>query len=351
MTVTSVATESEAAAASQGTGTTLLLVDVQNDFHPGGSLAIPSANEDAERIANIIKTYPAKINRIVATLDSHHKLHIAHPYFWVKGEDDGGNNNNNNNSKDGSQETSATRPEPFTIISADDIASGKWKPRSDLRIAANTDEIMSLDPTIFENVQSVQKPQQKGEFDLQKYCLEYARRLEQRGRFQICIWPEHCLIGSEGHAIVPTVRRAMEEWSAITGRTVEFVHKGQHLLTEMYSALAADVPVSIDTTFNSKLHRSLLPQSLSPAAAGGCGAGNGSTKLVVCGQAMSHCVNYTLRDIVEHCTTKHDVDRIYLLKDCASAVPGFEAAAETFQEDMKKAGVHLVTSLDLGDIL
>ena len=31
--------------------TTLLIIDPQNDFHPGGSLAIPTADEDAERIA------------------------------------------------------------------------------------------------------------------------------------------------------------------------------------------------------------------------------------------------------------------------------------------------------------
>jgi nicotinamidase/pyrazinamidase len=60
------------------TKTTLLLVDVQNDFHPGGSLAIPTADEDARRIAALITQHGDKIHRIVATLDSHLKLHIAH---------------------------------------------------------------------------------------------------------------------------------------------------------------------------------------------------------------------------------------------------------------------------------
>ena len=60
------------------TTTTLLLVDVQNDFHPGGSLAIPTANEDAERISKFIQQHSTKIDRVVATMDSHLKLHIAH---------------------------------------------------------------------------------------------------------------------------------------------------------------------------------------------------------------------------------------------------------------------------------
>ena len=66
--------------------TTLLLIDVQKDFHPGGSLAIPTADQDAERTAQWIRRNSAQIDRIVATLDSHSKLHIAHPGFWVSGQ-------------------------------------------------------------------------------------------------------------------------------------------------------------------------------------------------------------------------------------------------------------------------
>ena len=107
--------------------------------------------------------------------------------------------------------------------------------------------------------------------------------------------------------------------------------KGQNLLTEMYSALAADVPVSNQTAFNASLQNSLQK----------------SDRLIVCGQAMSHCVNYSLRDIVEHWPDGKDKSRIELLTDCASAVPGFEAAAESFQKDMSQAGVQLRKSTDV----
>lgn len=288
------------------TTTTLLLIDVQNDFHPGGSLAIPTANDDADRIASLIASH--KIDRIVATLDSHQKLHIAHPHFWRNEKDE--------------------RPTPFTIISADDIEKGVWKPREALQLNLNE----SLDQAVFGDVSGVLKGDT---LDLPKYCLEYAKRLEAKGRFQICIWPEHCLIGSPGHAIVENVRAAISDWSAQTGGSVEWVMKGENLLTEMYSALAADVPVNAATAFNQPLFDSLILQS---------------DKLLVCGQAMSHCVNYTARDIVDHATPEQ-CKKIYLLTDCASPVPGFEAAADTFQKDMKEKGVHLITSDKVAEIL
>lgn len=287
-------------------GTTLLLVDVQKDFHPGGSLAIPTADDDASRIADLIRQNASEIDRIVATMDSHHKLHIAHPFFWVNNEGE--------------------RPEPFTIISAEDLEKGVWKPRPDLKLPL--DEAGELDSDIFP--ESEELFDSSGNLDLTKYCIEYAKRLEAKGRFQICIWPEHCLIGSENHAIVDVVREALNEWSEKTGRTVEWVLKGQNLLTEMYSALEADIPVSKATSFNETLMASLLQ----------------SERLIVCGQSMSHCVNYTVRDIVEH-WPEDELYKIALVTDCSSAVPGFEEAAENFQEEIEAAGVLLMKSTNV----
>lgn len=304
---------------------TLLLIDVQKDFHPGNvssSLAIPTADADAARIAAWIRAHECSLHRIVATLDSHHPLHIAHPYFWVRGSGD-------YDKLDRPQSQSHQHPDPFTIISADDIRRGIWKPRDDIVIPPSS----HLDPLVFANADRVTNDDVDGsstQIDLQKYCLEYATRLEERGRFQICVWPEHCLIGSEGHGLVDEVRLALLDWSRRTGRSVEYVTKGQHLLTEMYSAVAAEVPVSRDTQFNHSLQTLLLE----------------SSHLTVCGQALSHCVNYTLRDILSQWPAERATD-ITLLTDCASAVPGFEAAAEVFLNDMADAGVQLKKSTEL----
>lgn len=276
---------------------TLLLVDVQKDFHPGGSLAIPTANDDAERIVELIQKHGSKIDRIVATLDSHHKLHIAHPCFWL--------------------DANGNHPAHFTCISHKDVLDGKWVPRSTLALE---NEALNL----FEVPQK-----EDGTLDLLEYAKEYTKRLEAKGRFQLGIWPEHCLIGTDGHAMVDNVRKALNDWSDATGGSVEFVWKGQNLLTEMYSALEAEVPVSKETSFNQELQDSLLK----------------SDKLLVCGQAMSHCVNYTLRDIVGKWPQERRKD-ITLLTDCASAVPGFEGAAEQFQQDMKTAGIRLAEAVE-----
>jgi nicotinamidase/pyrazinamidase len=287
-------------------GTTLLIVDAQKDFHPGGSLAIPTADADAARIAAVIEQHGDKIDRVVATLDTHQKLHIAHPHFWY-------------------ETATGKHPSPFTIISAADLEAGTYKPRDTLRLPK--DLTKALDPSVFGDCESVLMAD--GSLDLPKYCLSYAQRLEAKGRFQICIWPEHCLIGSAGHALVDPIQSALATWSATTGGSVEWVWKGQALLTEMYSALEADVAVTPDTAFNQSLQDSLLE----------------SDRLLVCGQAMSHCVNYTLRDIVERWPADQR-SHITLLTDGASAVPGFEAAAAQFQVDMTAAGVHLQKCAD-----
>ena len=52
---------------------TLLIIDVQNDFLPGGSLAVPEGNLIIERINDIMENY----DLIVATKDWHPKDHIS----------------------------------------------------------------------------------------------------------------------------------------------------------------------------------------------------------------------------------------------------------------------------------
>merc|ERR1712032_1619614 len=61
-------------------------------------------------------------------------------------------------------------------------------------------------------------------------------------------------------------------------------------------------------------------------------------KVVCCGEAMSHCVNWSTRDLLSGWDTDR-VGDIVLLEDCASAVAGFEAIAKTFVSDMRAAGV------------
>ena len=283
--------------------TTLLIIDPQNDFHPGGSLEIPTADADAERTARFIREHAHRIDRIVVTLDSHQRVHIAHGIFWKAGEA----------GERGERGEQAKNPPPFTIITSDDVARGKW-------MAADASK--------------------------QRAAEEYVRMLEEKGRFKLCVWPEHCIIGSPGHNVRPSILAAINEWAASRMREVTFVWKGQNCLTEMYSALGAEVPVESDerTHLNTGLIRTLRE----------------SSRLFVCGQALSHCVNLTVRDLVASMTPgPMEVDHptgplgplgppesICVLRDCTSAVPGFEDAGAAFLEDMRAKGVRIVTTRD-----
>ena len=60
-------------------------------------------------------------------------------------------------------------------------------------------------------------------------------------------------------------------------------------------------------------------------------------KIVIAGEAKSHCVLETIRQILEH--YQNDIittQKIYILEDCMSNIPGFEDATELEFERFKK---------------
>ena len=63
--------------------TVLLVVDMQNDFClPSGSLYVPGAEKDVERLSRLIKEKMTVIDKIILTADEHHVMDIAHPSYW-----------------------------------------------------------------------------------------------------------------------------------------------------------------------------------------------------------------------------------------------------------------------------
>mmetsp|Transcript_15410 Transcript_15410/g.23238 ORF Transcript_15410/g.23238 Transcript_15410/m.23238 type:complete len:301 (-) Transcript_15410:237-1139(-) len=258
----------------------LLLIDPQMDFHPGGSLAVPGANEDSERTAKFIKDNMNEIDEIVVTLDTHHAMHIAHGKFWVNSD--------------------GQHPDPFTLITYKDVVDGVWAPRDHTHL---------------------------------EHCKYYTKSLEEKGRFVLCIWPEHCLIGTTGHAVHPDINSSLQEWATTKMDSVTYVHKGMNCLTEMYSAVLADVPIPADTTTH--LNRRIIEKL------------HNSRTLVVCGQALSHCVNFTVRDIMNN--WRNNASTVHLLTDASSSVPTFESAGEEFVKDMKAMGVTCLTCAEMSD--
>jgi nicotinamidase-related amidase len=143
------------------------------------------------------------------------------------------------------------------------------------------------------------------------------------------------LIGTEGHAVVSVLNDALQEWSANKMKMIHYIHKGMNCLTEMYSAIKAEVPVSDDPS--TELNRTLLSELRQ------------ADKLIFCGEAKSHCVNYTMRDVAAH--WEKEMSSLYLLNDCTSAVPGFEEAANSFVQDMKDLGCQVVLHQEMTLIL
>ncbi|MEN0067593.1 MAG: hypothetical protein AAGA48_36010 [Myxococcota bacterium] len=182
-------------------------------------------------------------------------------------------------------------PDPFTQIDGEDFRTGRWSTR-DAAARART--------------------------------LRYLDALAVRGRYAHTIWPEHCLLGTLGHTVAPELNAALQDFSRSRPTVVEYVIKGLDPFTEHFSAIAAEVP---DPLAPSTLRNQPLLDRLAQA-----------DHLVVAGEASSHCVANTVRDIV---AMIDDARRpaMTLLTDAMSPVPGFENYAEAFLSDMAAAGV------------
>ena len=140
---------------------------------------------------------------------------------------------------------------------------------------------------------------------------------------KLTIWPNHCIIGTPGHAVVPLINKAAQKWAKKKNKTIQYVMKGKNLRSEMYSVLSADVedPKDPSTAFNQKLFSQLCI----------------SDQVIICGQARSHVVKYTVLDLLKY--WHEDLSRLYLLEDGCSSVFGYEKQGFKFLGDMRKRGL------------
>lgn len=198
----------------------LLIIDPQNDFcdltpnylpndpfNPGGTftpaLPVAGAHADMVRLADLMNRGLRGLADISVTLDSHHRLGIERPAFWMQAD--------------------GTAVNPFTPITAADVRAGKFLPRNPLAI---------------------------------KRVLSYLDTLEAAGRYTLMVWPAHCEIGTWGHNVHLDVRRAYNVWEERELGIVNKVTKGSNPWTEHYSALMAEVPDADDPT--TQLNRGLI---------------------------------------------------------------------------------------------
>ena len=269
----------------------LLIIDPQNDFcdfpqgcQPGGrretpALPVPGAHADMLRVADIIKRGGAGLSAVSITLDSHHRIDIAHPAFWM--------------------DASGQPVQPFTQITAADVAQGKYAPR----------DTGALPRT-----------------------AAYLAALEAAGRYTLMVWPTHCEIGSWGHNVHADVRAAYNSWEEATLRSVTKVVKGANPWTEHYSAIEAEVPDEDDagTQMNTGFIATLAR----------------ADRVFITGEAGSHCVKATTEHIVA-AWDPAQLSRLVLVLDCMSPVTGFEAQHDGFIRAMRERGVQLAQASDV----
>jgi nicotinamidase-related amidase len=282
----------------------LLLVDVQNTFCiPGFELYVggrsgSGAVDDNRRLAEFIYRNLGLITEITATFDTHQALQIFHAIFLV--------------------DEQGQHPAPYTLVSAGDVRSGRWKFNA---AAAGS---LGIDPDYG-----------------QRHLQHYVDELERCQKFQPTIWPFHAMLGGIGHALVSSIEEAVFFHTIARYSRPDFTIKGFNPLTEHYSAIGPEIRTGPDGKVIGEKNAKYF-QKLDDFDA-----------LLIAGQAKSHCVSWTIADLLEEIQDR-DPDlagKVYLLEDCTSpvVVPGaidYTDQAEAAFERFAAAGVHVVRSTE-----
>lgn len=263
--------------------TLLLIVDPQNDFcDPKGILFIPGASDDMLRLAHMIQKNREKIDSIELTLDSHHWIHIAHAYFWIN--------------------ESGDAPSPFTIIHLNDVqgTNPRWKARY---------------PRYTE------------------YAVDYIQKLSDQKKYELTIWPPHCIMGTWGHGIYSPLIEALHDYEN-TFSEIHYTFKGNNPLTEHYSGIKAEIvdPADSSTDFNKYLLERIAK----------------ADQVLIAGEALSHCVANTIRDVFKYLGSQQ-ASKFVILEDACSNIVGFESLGRQFIDEMRALNVRIAKTTDCFD--
>ncbi|NEP18648.1 MAG: isochorismatase [Leptolyngbya sp. SIO4C1] len=282
----------------------LLAIDVQNTFCvPDFELFVggrsgSGAVEDTRRLCEFIYRHLGVITEIVPTMDTHRAAQIFHAYFWV--------------------DAVGQPPPPMTTISFEDVQQGRWR----------------VNPAIAPSLGLSSER-------LQAFAHHYARRLSQAGKYPLTIWPYHSMLGGIGHALVSAFEEACFFHTLARQSQTRFELKGGNPLTENYSILSPEVLDDPEGQAIAQKNAALIQHLLTFDA------------IVVAGQAKSHCVAWTVDDLLSEiqATDAALAQKVYLLEDCTSpvVVPGvadFSEQADDCFSRYAAAGMHRVSAAE-----
>jgi len=284
--------------------TWLMLVDVQNTFcipefelYVGGRSG-RGAVEDNVRLCQFIYRNLASITHITASMDTHKTMQVFHAIFFVD--------------KDGNH------PSPYTDIHAFELRDGRWR----------------FNPALAPRFGIAPEYGQQ-------MMIHYADELEKKGKYALTVWPYHAMLGGVGHALVSSIEEAIFFHTIARTAQPDFEIKGDKPFTENYSVVGPEVltgPMGETLgTHNPKFIEQLKQFD----------------KLIIAGQAKSHCVAWTVSDLLNDINAIDPAlaKKVYLLEDCSSpvVVPGVvdhTDAANAAYERFAKAGMNVVKSTD-----
>lgn len=290
-------------------------IDVQKDFcFPEGTLYVAGrsgtgAMDDSARFAEFLYREAGVITDITMTMDTHFLFQIFFASFWV--------------------DESGEPLSPHTIIVPENGRLAN-KSLAGKTICADVKPNPAMAPMLGVDYAWLVR-------QVQFYCEE----LGKGGKYVLYLWPFHCILGTDGHALVGAIAEATAYVNILRLRQSLREVKGGHPLTENYSVLRPEVLLRWDGKGTIGQKNTAFIETLMS-----------SDVVVFAGQAASHCVKSSIDDFLAEIVAKDAVlaGKVYVLEDCMSAVvvPGadFTDDAEKALQRFRDAGMHVVKSTD-----
>ena len=219
------------------------------------------------------------VERIMCSLDTHTPHQIFHPCWWANSAGD--------------------HPAPYTIITHADVEAGNWRPViGDLRDS-----------------------------------LEYLKELEKAdaGKKQLCIWPYHCVAGSDGGTLENEFAKMVYFHSVARKSVNHMIRKGEDPYSEMYGIIKPEY--SKKNFLNTPILTAIEKFD----------------EIYVVGEAASHCLMESVKQTAEHFQTRPEItQKITVLEDCTSPITGYEAeTSAAFDSFKRNYGIKFAKSTDI----
>ena len=70
-----------------------------------------------------------------------------------------------------------------------------------------------------------------------EYSINYSKELKKNNKNPIIIWPDHCVVDTEGHNIIDNIQNSITEWENKKNKTAVIIEKGFNDYSELYGIL------------------------------------------------------------------------------------------------------------------